>query len=391
MDLSLRLAFKSISSRFYRSIGLVLISLIMSFTVVLIGLIAVGMQHGSDNVKARMGAAMIVVPEGYGDDLEGILLTTSKNYFYMDETVVDEIGAVEGVEVASPQTFLMTLEASCCDQSVQIIGIDTESDFTVSPWVDGKYIDSLKSGQIIVGSDVGVREDQSFQMFGVPYEVAGILDKSGSSMDYCVFIDRGEMETLMEQAEAAGQGVIAEVNSDDVSAVLIRTKGVEDDSAIVGKLSRIDGIDVVTSESVSSRLTEGLHDAKVIYAVIIVLLFLVGILLMFLIHYITLGERQSEITTLRILGVGRRKIRRFLIQEILILSSIGALLGTLIGALSFSVLFGLIDKLTDIPFTLPYTGEEVLILLSAFIVIAVLGPLSASYGIRKLCPEYVLE
>ena len=178
----------------------------------------------------------------------------------MDETVVDEIGAVEGVEVASPQTFLMTLEASCCDQSVQIIGIDTESDFTVSPWVDGKYIDSLKSGQIIVGSDVGVREDQSFQMFGVPYEVAGILDKSGSSMDYCVFIDRGEMETLMEQAEAAGQGVIAEVNSDDVSAVLIRTKGVEDDSAIVGKLSRIDGIDVVTSESVSSRLTEGLHD-----------------------------------------------------------------------------------------------------------------------------------
>lgn len=181
------------------------------------------------------------------------------------------------------------------------------------------------------------------------------------------------------------------MNSDDVSAVLIRTKGVEDDSAIVGKLSRIDGIDVVTSESVSSRLTEGLHDAKVIYAVIIVLLFLVGILLMFLIHYITLGERQSEITTLRILGVGRRKIRRFLIQEILILSSIGALLGTLIGALSFSVLFGLIDKLTDIPFTLPYTGEEVLILLSAFVVIAVLGPLSASYGIRKLCPEYVLE
>ena len=42
---------------------------------------------------------MIVVPEGYGDDLEGILLTTSKNYFYMDEDVLEEIEKIDGIEV----------------------------------------------------------------------------------------------------------------------------------------------------------------------------------------------------------------------------------------------------------------------------------------------------
>lgn len=391
MDLSLKLASKSIFSKILRSMGLITISLIMSFTVALIGLISFGMQHGSDNVKARMGADMIVVPEGYGDDLEGILLTTSKNYFYMDEDVLEEIKKIDGIEVASAQTFLMTLEASCCDQSVQIIGIDTDTDFTVSPWIDGQFLTSLKSGQIIVGSDVGVREDDSFQMFGETYEVAGILDKSGSSMDYSVFIDRSSMDTLMQQAQDAGQGVIADVNSDDVSAVMIRTKGIEDDSAIVGKLSRIEGVDVVTSESVSSRLTEGLRDMRTVYIVIIVILFAVGIIMMFLIHYMTLNERKSEITTLRVLGVSGKDIRAFLIKEILILSSIGAVLGTSIAALSFTVLFRLIDVLTDVPFTMPHGGETALILITDLVVIAVLGPLCAVSGIRKICPDYILE
>ena len=79
--ISHKLTLKSLSSRLYRSIGLVLISLVLSFAVVFIAYTAVGMKHGSDNVKARMGADIIVVPDGYGDDLEGILLTTSKNYF----------------------------------------------------------------------------------------------------------------------------------------------------------------------------------------------------------------------------------------------------------------------------------------------------------------------
>ena len=389
--ISHKLTLKSLSSRLYRSIGLVLISLVLSFAVVFIAYTAVGMKHGSDNVKARMGADIIVVPDGYGDDLEGILLTTSKNYFYMDDTVVDEIRNVEGVGIASPQTFLMTMEASCCDQSVQIIGIDTKSDFTVSPWLEDGYLDSLSEGEIVVGSNVGVREGNIFQMFGEPYPVAGILDQSGSSMDYTVFIDVSQMETLMEYAQKAGQGVISEVNSHNVSAVLIKVEEDAEVSSVVGRLTRLQGVDIVTTETVSARLTSGLNDMGRLYLLIVVITVLIGMLIMFLIHYITLNERSKEVETLRILGVTTKSIKAFLLEEVLITSAAGAILGTLIGSLSFYVMFRLIEETSEIPFTSPDLLEMLLIPTAAFLLIALAGPLTSYTGIRKLCPEYVLE
>ena len=53
----------------------------------------------------------------------------------MDESVLDKIVNTKGVAKVSPQTFLMTMEASCCDQSVEIIGVDMDSDFTITPWM----------------------------------------------------------------------------------------------------------------------------------------------------------------------------------------------------------------------------------------------------------------
>ena len=81
MELLHKLVFKSISSKLYRSIGLILIGLVLSFAMVVICLTAFGMEHGSKNVAERMGADIIVAPKGYGEDMEGILLTTKKSFF----------------------------------------------------------------------------------------------------------------------------------------------------------------------------------------------------------------------------------------------------------------------------------------------------------------------
>ena len=118
---------------------------------------------------------------------------------------------------------------------------------------------------------------------------------------------------------------------------------------------------------------------------------LIGMLIMFLIHYITLNERSKEIETLRILGVTTKSIKAFLLEEVLITSAAGAILGTLIGSLSFYVMFRLIEETSDIPFTSPDLLEMLLIPTAAFLLIALAGPLTSYTGIRKLCPEYVLE
>ena len=386
-----RLIAKSISSRLYRSIGLVMIGLILSYAMVMISLIAVGMKNGNNNVIERMGADLIVVPKGHGEELEGILLTTQKSYFYMDDAIIDEIKEIDGIDEVSPQTFLMTLDASCCDQAVQIIGIDIESDFTVTPWIEKKYMESLKYGEIIVGSEIGIRKDNTFQMFGKSYNVAAVLAESGSSMDGTVFVSREVINDLILDAQLAGQGMVAKIEPGDISAAMIKVDDEESIQSVTAKLSGISGIDIVTTDLVTSRLSAGLRKAYVIYAIVIILLFLISVLLLFIIHYITINEKKAEVETLRIIGVSRKEVKSILTKEVFFTSFLGAVSGTSFGFLSFRLLFELIDKTTEIPFAIPSVNEELIVIFVSFLLTTILGPICAAISIRKVCPKDILK
>ncbi len=90
-----KLIFKSMKARRKRSFALILTAFILSLVIVFGSLMTLGMKKGSKSVADRMGADLIVVPEGSGKDLEGILLTTEKSFFYMDNTVLDQIRKTE--------------------------------------------------------------------------------------------------------------------------------------------------------------------------------------------------------------------------------------------------------------------------------------------------------
>ena len=193
----------------------------------------------------------------------------------------------------------------------------------------------------------------------------------------------------MEDAQKAGQGVIAEVNSKDVSVVCIKVSEKEKIPVVVARLSRLKDVDIVTTESVSSKLFSGLKDTYVVYAVVIALMVIISVFLLFMIHYITLNDRKKEVEILRTIGIGRKKIKTFLMCEVLWTSAPGALIGTAFGFLSFIVLLQFIEATTKIPFTAPRLGEEVAVVMAAFLLTTVRGPLCAFFSIKKLCPENV--
>ena len=386
-----KLISKSISSRLYRSLGIALIGVLLSTAIVLIGLILLGTEHGGKNMVERLGADLIIVPDGHGDEMEGMLITAKKSFFYMDDSVLDRIGEIEGVEKVSPQTFLMTLEASCCDQPVQIIGIDTDSDFTVKPWIDKSFLNAIDNGEIIVGSSVGVKEDKTFQMFGKKYNVAAVLDESGSSMDVTVFVSRDYMDTLITDAREAGQGIVKEITGKDISAVLIKAADKDDIQRLVGKLSSIEGVDVVTTDLVSSKLSQGIGRMKTVYAIIAFAFLLVSIALLYIIYYITLNERKKEFETLRIVGVSKSGVKKFLIEEAFWISFPGAVLGAFFGLLVFDFIYRVIEMTLNLPFISPYGYEKVIVLLISLILTAIIGPACVAFNIKKTCPTEVLE
>ena len=81
----------------------------------------------------------MIGPEGSEQELEGILLYGSPNYFYMDKNIEEIIRSVDGVQTASSQTYLASVSESCCDFPVQLIGFDPETDFIIQPWAKKSF------------------------------------------------------------------------------------------------------------------------------------------------------------------------------------------------------------------------------------------------------------
>lgn len=386
-----KLALRSIYSKPGRSFGVVMISLIMAFVFVTGSLVATGNREGSHNVVERMGADIIVVPEGHTEDIESLILSASKSSFYMNNDVIPEVQSVEGVTRISEQVFLMTLAASCCDSQVQVIGIDPESDFTVTPWIDTSYIDNLSDGSVIVGSAIGVGDDHTFRMFGKEYDVAAKLDESGSSMDYTVYVSIDTTDELLEAAAAAGQGILGEVDGQKVSAVLVDVDNPDDVGSVATRLDKIDGVDVITSDSVSQRVSASLNTSLSFFVIVLVAFFATGTIILYLISFITIRGRKDEADAFRVMGFSARFIRRLFLAETFILTSGGALTGTLIGVLFTALFSSVIKDSIDIPFMTPSVSVFAGLALLSFVIAAVTGPVSAFNTTRKVCPEFINE
>ena len=108
-----------------------LASLVGVCAAVLFGsfIIASSLKSGLSGMKERVGADLMIVPEGYERGFENVLLFGEPSFFYMDRSIEDQLSAIEGVEAVTSQFYLASASESCCDFPVQIIGFEPESDF----------------------------------------------------------------------------------------------------------------------------------------------------------------------------------------------------------------------------------------------------------------------
>ena len=137
----------NLSRRPIRTSALIIIAMVMSAAAFGGQLLIKSLQRGLDSLEQRLGADIIVLPEGADNkvDLQNILLQGTPGYFYMDRSVLSRLSEINGVEMLSAQYFLVSANAECCTVQVQIIGFDEQSDFTVKPWLKEAYSGTLKT------------------------------------------------------------------------------------------------------------------------------------------------------------------------------------------------------------------------------------------------------
>ena len=146
-----RIASANLAQKPFRSLSLALVVAIFAFMLFAGSMISANLQSGISSLSARMGADLLVVPQGLGKKMESVLLRAEPSTFYIDESVLDIVKDIPTVAQASGQLFISSLDAQCCTVKVQLIGIDQSTDFVVEPWLRKAVDRPLTGNEVIVG------------------------------------------------------------------------------------------------------------------------------------------------------------------------------------------------------------------------------------------------
>lgn len=377
----LGIALKNIRRSPRRSLCLILTVLLLSFFMFAGSVAFIAMSRGMKSVSDRLGADLIVVPMDYTAKVGNLILTGAPSTFFLPKDAEDQLKRFSNViEASTPQVFLATLNESCCSAPLQLMGLDSKTDFLIKPWLVSSTARELEDGQIIVGSNVNAETGGTLKFFNRPYTVAGKLAKTGMGFDDSVFMTRN---TLCQAAADASFLLDSPLAKDKslISAVMVRLKPGQDAGDLAMDMNRAlnrGGLYVMSSHSFISGMSVTLRGAARFALWGGALLWLLAASVISLLFSVTLNERRTEMAMLRTVGASRGQLTRMILDEVLILCLEGAVLGVLLGACAAALSAPQAAEALKLPFLLPQLSV-LLLIAGATVLLSVLTGLLAAY------------
>jgi putative ABC transport system permease protein len=332
---SSRLSYLNLKGKIFRTLIFISIVAILSFVLFGGTVLSHSMKKGLSSLEMRLGGDLIVVPLGYEQKQESILLTGEPSYFYFDKEILGKLKGVEGISKLSPQFYLTSLNASCCSLPLQIVGFDPETDFLVQPWIREVLGKNLEKGALIVGSDVLIEEDRKIKLFDQGYLVAAKLDKTGTGLDQTVFATMDTIKSIYSDAKDKGLYFSENTNPDtSISSIFIKVqKDYDIDQVVTNIRQNIDGVQIIKSKTLISSIADSFsHFTTVFYAFALAFL-VITLAVLTAMFSASVNERKKEFAMLRILGATRKKVASILFWESLYISVTGSVLGIGLAAL----------------------------------------------------------
>ena len=266
MKFGLWLAGRNIRRRPLRSGTLMLLAAFLAFSVFAGSLVVRSLQNGLKSYEARLGADVVVIPSeaAIKGGLESILLQGVPGYFYMNESVMAKVAAMDGVEAVTPQFFLATAKASCCSMPIQLIGFDPETDFTVRPWIRKSYSGSIGYGDIVIGSHVTMPTDGVLTFYGQDLRVAAQLDETGTALDNAVYTTMETARAIVRDAEALGYQYLGKISAEQaISAVMVKVQEGYPIESVCGDINiHVRKADATESKSMIAGIAGGLNNVS---------------------------------------------------------------------------------------------------------------------------------
>ena len=351
-----------------------LIAVIALSSAVLLGslIFTSSLKSGIYGIQSRLGADLMIVPEGSEQKMESVLLYGTPNYFYMDKSIEEVIRGVDGVQLASSQVYLASVSESCCDFPVQIIGFDPETDFIVKNWAKNHFNNKANGEVLFAGCNVDAQK-KTVKFFGQTHKILAKLAKSGSGMDNVIYTDIPTLKKIFHDATEKGFGFIA---GDDIgekaSVIFVKLgEGAKADSTslkiqrAVSNLPDAPKIQIIQGEKMVSNLMNKLSAILVFLYAICGLVLVIAFMTLSVVFSLSLNERLKEFAILRVLGASHSTLRGIVFTEAQVLGSAGAAIGIFFSLLIIIPFNVLISEKIALPFAM--SGAVQIVIFSAIV------------------------
>ena len=383
-----KLPIKNIFARSGRSVSLLVFSVLLAITTFGGSLIVESLKNGLKNLENRLGADILIVPyeARTKETIENLLLNGNRTTFYMPSKYLEILSKIDGIQKISPQIFLSSLSAGCCSVTLQLIGFDPETDFTVQPWAAETYKGKLKDGEILVGSRVTIPENETLMFYGIPCHVAGQLKHTGSGLDNAVYMNLNTIKRMVKKASEMPHSPTGKVDAENtISSLMIKVAdgySVKDIAGYINIHQR--KIRAVTAKSMTSDVSDSLSGITKIVKVLIVIMWILCVTMMMIVFSMIMNERKKEFAILRMIGVSRKKLASLIVSESVILGLSGGIIG-IATVMLFGISFkNLIQESLGLPYLMPEIIKILILCVMTLLISAVSGAAASAMSAIKI-------
>ena len=388
MKFERQLARRNLSRRPVRTAALILLAAFLSFSVFVGSMIVLSLQNGLESYESRLGADIVVVPyeaRSHGT-LESILLQGIPGYFYMDETYLDKVRAISGVESASPQFYLASASAGCCSVAVQIIGFDPDTDFSIQPWIRESYSRDLGDGDVIVGSGITVPKNRILRFYNQDCRVVASLDQTGTGLDTAVYANMNTIQALMAGSQAEGFDYFGGADPQrTISSIMVKVKDGCSIESVANDINiHVRHVEATQAKTMVSSIAGGLTNVSRIIGGLTAMIWALAIVILILAFVMISHERTREFAILRVMGASQRMLSGLLRWEAAFISLVGAVLGVAVGALVVFPFSSLIRGKLDLPYLMPGSGVVLGLLVGSVVLAVAAGSLTSAISAYRI-------
>lgn len=376
-----RLPLENLKRKPLRTAALIVVSACLSAIFFGGSLISINLERGLNSMRERMGADIMVIPQGTHTKAEALLTNSGSSTFYFTNDIENLVRRSPGVQKASAQTYISSLSAGCCAEKLQIIGFDPDSDFVIGPWIYSQHKQKLQKGEMIAGANVIVSYMNTVRLFGHQWPVAAQLAKTGTSIDNSVFVRRESVPQVVEYSTKVGHTAIPkEYAKKAVSAVLVKVQkgySAKEVAKNIRKTTGLSSIGIVFPGGITATTQANLGVFTRTLTFIIAACWLVGLLVLVAVFSTSVNERKKEFASLRILGTTRNMLLGVVVRESTILGLVGGVLGVASASLILFPYSSLISEQLQLPY-LEVTALPVAVLMLASVLLALVAVVVAS-------------